>query len=208
MKIQGWLLAAVFGLGAMGTSAQAAPIMFTTMLGNFENPATGSAGTGFAAVTMDVVAHTLTVDVFFSGLTGVTTNAHIHCCTASPGNVGVATTTPTFPGFPAGVQAGSYFNIFDTALASSFSPAFVTASSPATVAGAEARLLAGLQAGQAYFNVHTNLFAGGEIRGFLVQCVPGVAGSCPSGPVPEPATFALMGSGLAALAAIRRRRRA
>ena len=36
---------------------------------------------------------------------------------APPGNVGVATTTPSFPGFPLGVTAGTFSNIFDTSLA-------------------------------------------------------------------------------------------
>ena len=51
-------------------------------------------------------------------------------------------------------------------LASSYNPAFVTAHG-GTVAGAEADLLAGLKAGQAYLNIHSSTFPGGEIRGFL-----------------------------------------
>jgi hypothetical protein len=38
-----------------------------------------------------------------------------------------------------------------------------------TTAGAEAALLAGLEAGQAYLNIHTTMFPGGEIRGFLAS---------------------------------------
>jgi len=34
-----------------------------------------------------------------------------------------------------------------------------------TAAGAEAALVGGLAAGQAYFNIHTSPFPGGEIRG-------------------------------------------
>ena len=53
-------------------------------------------------------------------------------------------------------------------LASSYNAAFITASG-GTTAGAFAALLAGLNAGQAYFNIHTNIFQGGEIRGFLQE---------------------------------------
>lgn len=37
----------------------ASPIVFSTTLGNFEAPPTGSPGTGEAIVTFDDVAHTL-----------------------------------------------------------------------------------------------------------------------------------------------------
>jgi CHRD domain len=50
-----------------------------------------------------------------------------------------------------------------------------------TPAGAEAFLLAGLAAGEAYYNVHSTVFTGGEIRGFLAVPRPhrgcGTAGS-------------------------------
>ena len=49
---------------------------------------------------------------------------------------------------------------------SSYNPSFVTANG-GTAASAEAVLFAGLQAGQAYLNVHTSANPGGEIRGFL-----------------------------------------
>ena len=70
-----------------------------------ENPATPSLGTGFALVTLDTTAQTLEVNVFFSNLLATipgtstpsgTTASHIHCCVSPPGNVGVATTTPSF----------------------------------------------------------------------------------------------------------------
>jgi hypothetical protein len=73
-----------------------------------------------------------------------------------------------------------------------YNPAFVTAHG-GTVAGAEAALLAGLQNSESYLNVHTTLFPNGEIRGILAT--------------PEPATFLLLGSGLAGLVASRWRRR-
>jgi hypothetical protein len=119
-------------------------------------------------VTWNTLTNEMTVDVTFSGLTTPTTAAHIHCCVTPPGNTGVATTVPTFTGFPLGVTSGTYTHAFDMTSAASYNPAFVTANG-GTVAGAEAALLAGLEAGQAYLNIHTTMFPGGEIRGFLAS---------------------------------------
>ena len=54
---------------------------------------------------------------------------------------------------------------FDMTQASSYNPAFVTLNG--SFGAAEAALLAGLHAGTAYLNIHTSMFPGGEIRGFL-----------------------------------------
>jgi hypothetical protein len=173
------------------TAVQAIPFtFFTTLSGPAENPSNASPGTGFAIVTFDPVAHLLGVHVEFANLLGTTTASHIHCCIAPPGNVMVATALPTFPGFPLGVTAGTYDQVFDTTLASTWNPAFLTAHGG--IPGAEADLFAGLLSGQAYLNVHTNLFPGGEIRGFLQ--------------LPEPATLALLGMALVAAGLARRRR--
>ncbi|MBL8277508.1 MAG: FxDxF family PEP-CTERM protein [Pelomonas sp.] len=63
-----------------------------------------------------------------------------------------------------------------------------------TVGTAFNDLVAGLNSGNAYLNVHSSAFAGGEIRALLV-------------PVPEPETYALMLGGLGVLALAARRRR-
>jgi hypothetical protein len=176
--------------------AHASIVYIATLTGPAEFPANASPGTGFAKVEYDPAAHTLWVNVSFSDLLGTTTASHIHCC-VSPSAVtptaGVATTTPTFTGFPSGVTSGTYDNTLDLTQASSFNPAFVTANG-GTLAGAEAVLADGLANGHAYFNIHTTQFAGGEIRGFLTA-------------VPIPAAVWLFGSGLLGLMGIARQRR-
>jgi hypothetical protein len=187
---------AVFALAlAVPVAASATTFTYYSILsGAAESPPTGSAGTGSATVIYDDVAHTLAVTADFSGLTGTTAAAHIHCCflppPASP-NAGVATTVPSFPGFPLGVTFGGYSQTFDLTQASSFNPAFITANG-GTPAGAEARLALGLSLGQTYFNIHTSSFLGGEIRGDLAL-------------IPEPGTLVLVGLGTAGLAVVRRR---
>jgi hypothetical protein len=174
-----------------GTTAFAAPIVYSAvLLGSNEVPPTGSPATGFAVVTVDAVAQTMLVNVTFSGLSSGDTASHIHCCVGPGGNAGVATTTPTFTGFPSGVTAGSYSHLFDLTLSSSYNPAFVTAEG--SLASAEAALIAGIAADQTYVNIHSSQFPGGEIRGFLT---PGV---------PEPSTFLLAGAALAGLLVRRR----
>ena len=177
--------------------ASAHTVQYSAALsGAAEAPPNASAGTGTVLVTVDLDLARMRVETSFGGLSGNTTNSHIHCCTAvaGTGTAGVATPLPTFPGFPAGVTAGTYDNTFDLTLASSYNPAFVT-NNGGTVSGAMNALIAGLDAGKAYLNIHTSTFGGGEIRGFPEA-------------VPVPAALWLMGAAVAGLAGFTRRRAA
>jgi hypothetical protein len=184
------LLAGVAAWACLAASSGAAVISYDANLtGDGES---NSLGTGFTQVDYDDANHTLHVFVSFSGLGGNTTASHIHAPTAvaGTGTAGVATTTPTFAGFPLGVTSGAYDHTLDLTQASSWNPTYVT-NNGGTTASAEAALASSLAADKAYLNIHTNLFAGGEIRGFLT-------------PVPEPACLGLLALG--GLAILRRRK--
>jgi hypothetical protein len=88
------------------------------------------------------------------------------------------------------VTSAVYTGTLDLTLASSFNPAFVT-SSGGTDAAAEAALVAGLDDGMAYLNIHTTTFPNGEVRAFLQ-------------PIPEPTTGMLVISTLAGFWVVQR----
>ncbi len=169
------LVAALSGFAV----ANAAVTTYTCLLdGASESPPNASPGTGFGIVDIDPVAHTMRVRANFSGLLGNVTASHIHAPTAVAfaGTAGVATTTPTFAGFPLGSTFGTYDNTLDMTLASSYNPSYVTANG-GTTAGAEAALFAAIAAGKAYLNIHSSVVGSGEIRGF-----PILGGPTPSKP--------------------------
>ena len=186
-------------LAVISAPAAAVPIAYSALLsGPNESPANASPATGTALVTIDATAHTMNVQVLFQGLTAGNTASHIHVIngpadTNTSDTIGpVATTTPTFPGFPTGATSGSYVNTLDMTLTNSYQAGFLSAAG--SITAAEAALFSGIASGRAYLNIHTTNFPGGEIRGFLQ-------------PVPEPATLLLMSAGLAGFAFVRRRRR-
>ena len=188
------LVAAMSAVMLLVTPLSHASIIYlhANLDGVSEVPSNASPATGFTQVTIDTVTHKMRLEVTFSGLLGTTTASHIHCCTTVPfaGTAGVATTTPTFLGFPSGVTSDTYDNTLDLTVASSYRAQFITDNGG--TAGAEAALIAGMLAGKSYLNIHTNQFPGGEIRGFLV---------------PEPAMLSLLALSLAAGLVSRRRQR-
>ena len=150
---------------------------YVHLSGPNEVPPNSSAGTGKAMVT--ITGNMMRVQVSFSGLTGNTTASHIHAptATAGAGTAGVATTTPTFTGFPLGVTSGTYDHTYDMTLNSSYNPSYITANG-GTAASAFTAFKTAIAAGKSYLNIHTTFAPGGEIRGFLVAC-PSVMVSIP-----------------------------
>ncbi|MEZ5402459.1 MAG: CHRD domain-containing protein [Bryobacteraceae bacterium] len=159
----------------------AAPAAVLTFGSNLAPEAAGAKGSGSVSVDYDNVAHTLTIDVSWTRLSGATTVSHIHCCVAPPGTVGVAATPGTLPLFPNGVTSGAYMVTLDLTDGASYTAGYLAGG---TAADGEAKLLQGLLDGQAYLNIHTSTFGAGEIRGFLSAA-------------PEPGTVDLVGLALA-----------
>ncbi|PTR16470.1 putative secreted protein with PEP-CTERM sorting signal [Nitrosospira sp. Nsp2] len=188
-------LVAGFLFAALALPAAAQSVYTTVLRGSAEEPANESPATGTATVTVDTTNFTMRVEETFSGLVAGNTASHIHCCTATPlaGNVGVATTTPTFTGFPTGTTSGVYDHTFDMTDPSSYNPSFIT-DHGGTASGAFDALVAGLNSGSAYANIHSSTFQAGEIRGFLTL-------------VPEPESYAMLLAGLGIISILARRRR-
>jgi hypothetical protein len=159
--------------------------------GPSESPPNGSPGSSVATFELD--GDLLRAEVPFRDLVAGATMAHIHCCTtdAFTGTAGIAI---PFVDFPLGVTAGTYTHAFDLTDAAVYDPAFLAAFGGTPVLAGIA-LLDGINSNEAYLNIHTSEFPAGEIRGFLVAA-----------PIPEPATWGMLGLGLAGLSLVKRRR--
>jgi CHRD domain len=165
------LIVLAVATGSLPLGTHAASIIYTADLtGPNESPPNASPGFGFAEIDFDTTANTVRVHVTFADLLAPTVASHIHAATPAPGSgtAMVATTVPTFPGFPLDVTSGTYDSgLLDLTSASSYNPSFIVAHG-GTAASAEAALIASAAAGTSYINIHTTLFPGGEIRGFLI----------------------------------------
>jgi hypothetical protein len=160
-------------LTVIAAHVQAAPpatLEFAASLdGASETPPNDSPGTGAATVEIDTATRMLAIRIDLAGLTGRTTAAHMHCCTADPGSgmIGSAVTPVTLTGFPFGVTSGNYEQRFDLTNSSTYTLNFIANFGGGSTEGAEAALIAGIQAGKAYLDIHSTAFPAGEMRGFL-----------------------------------------
>lgn len=171
--------AAAAALMLAAQSATAAIITFSAPLSpGPENPSpvlNGASPTGVGTGRYDTDTNLFSGSLSWSGTTSAVTMGHIHAA-AVPGGNG-----PVLIGYFMGVQLPTT-DSFELA-------PFALSTSQAS------GLLAGLEAGTLYFNLHTVLNPPGEIRGNI-----------DGADVPEPAALGLLGLGVLGLLTARRRR--
>jgi hypothetical protein len=173
-------------------ASQADPVTYRAVAsGPAEEIPNGSPGSSVASFEIDDMI--LRAEVPFRDLSSPTISAHIHCCTVDAFR-GVAPIAIPFTDFPLGVTAGDYSQSFDLGDAAIYDPAFLAANggTPQLASGA---LIEAFNGNQAYVNIHSVAYPAGEIRGFAVTA-----------PIPEPATWGMMGIGLGVLTLLARRR--
>lgn len=129
-----------------------------------EVPSVSSAARGSFSATIDADAQTISYELKFEGLEGAVAQAHIH--TAQVGvNGGIMVWlcgTTAFPG-PAGTPVCPASPGTVTGM---LTPTQVVGPAGQGIAAGEfAEVVAAIQNGVAYANVHSAKFAGGEIRG-------------------------------------------
>jgi hypothetical protein len=183
-------------LALAASTALATPAFAQTYRAVGSGPAESppNASPGSSMVTIAIGSSNLMVDLSFRDLVGAASAAHIHCCTADA-FTGTSAIAMPFTDFPTGEHSGSYTMAIPLYEDASYDPGFLSAHG-GTATGAATALVDGINANEAYVNIHTSAYPGGEIRGFVVAA-----------PVPEPGAWAMMAGGLASLLWMGRRRR-
>jgi hypothetical protein len=149
-------------------------------------PSNDSTANGLAVVIYNSNTQDLTYNIFYQGLSAPVSAGHIHVGAAGVnGPIILPFVNPDLNGttnFVTGVLTAADLN-----------------PSAANGINTFADAIAAIEAGNTYVNLHNTNFPGGEIRGQLAVTAT---------TIPEPATFALVGSffGAAALLRLRRRR--
>jgi hypothetical protein len=149
-------------IAASAASVQAGQRFTAVLTGGQEVPPTGSPGTGYGYVILSDDQTTITVNVGYFGLGSNAIDGHIH--TGAPGVSGPVT-------FPFSASPGGTSGVY-----------------PQQTFPINAAQLAQLLAGNMYFNIHSTVFGGGEIRGQI-----GPASCSTAGPIEVEATAANTG---------------
>lgn len=187
MRRRGGLIVGVAVLVALALPAPAeAGLQFVAQLtGRQEVPPNASPATGFGVFELNDAETELSFSITYSGLIGGNVvGAHFHNGVFGVNGPIVRHVQASLFGSPSGTVSGVW---------RATDPALNTTDpnrGPLTAA-----LVAELKAHRVYFNIHTQQFPGGEIRGQLVT--------------PEPASLTLLGAGAVALGgyALRRRKK-
>ena len=190
------LVCAVLGLTYI--PAQAAVMQWSAVLTPGQetgavNLPNGETPSGFGTVMFDDMTNVLKADLQWSGLTGMGMQAHIHCCAASVStNAGIAVDlwlmNDAFgPQPPTGMFSRTWDLDTDNPFRANFRSGLTVLEKWEVLSSAFDQM-----GGIAYFNIHTELNPGGEIRGNIV---------------PEPSTWILMASAIGVFA-VRRYRKA
>ncbi len=145
-------------------------IRSASLTGAQEVPPTGATGTGRGAVVVNPTTKEITGGVTFTGLTGAPTGAHIH---RANGDIAISLVLAA-----------------DNATATV--PAGATPATGPVLSDAD---YAELLAGTLYFNVHTTMNSGGEIRGQINIQVGVTAGLAPLNGAQEGTTSTATGQG-------------
>lgn len=174
--------------------AYAATTFTSRLSGLNEIPApNNSAGTGVATAAFFNANNSIRLTGSYQNLTGLSLFGHLHCCSTRTATGAQAIDFSENPGFQLGVRSGSFDLTYDLLDATTYTAAFLAASG-GTALGARNRLFINFNNGLGYFNIHSTVFRGGELRGQLAG-------------IPEPASWGMMIVGFGLVGGAMRRRK-